>query len=287
MKNIKQGCWGIIVFASLLVAIVAAIMIILCCPPPHDQEAPIRVPIIMYHDVKQAPVCEDDYLISTDTLECDVKAILDAGFHPISVSELIDYVYDGKALPDKPVVLTFDDGYKTMRTQVLPLLEKYKVPAAMALIGARAEAIQDGCNHADYLSWEDVRKLAKSERIDLVSHSAYLHVYRSRKGVSMLPDEDSAHYQKMLTRDIHAMNVLTDKESIPMLPVFAYPYGYVQPEGENVFRAQGFVATMTSEEHVNIISRDRACLYQLGRLNRSGHMSTAQLISWIENGKGW
>lgn len=286
MRVIKKGWWGFIIFAGLIAAVVAAIAIMVCCPKTTNGNEGIRVPIIMYHDVEMSPVCEGDYLISTDTLARDIRKLLEAGFQPISVSQLIDYVYSGSELPQKPVLLTFDDGYKSIQTQVLPLLEKYKIPACVSIIGARAAAVEDGCDSADYMSWKDIRMISKSEYIELVSHSAYLHVYRSRKGVSQLPDEDAAHYQKMLTKDINAMNAYADNEKITLLPVFAYPYGYVEPEAENVFHEQGFMATLTSEEHVNIISRDKDCLFQLGRLNRSAYMSTAQLILWLQNEKG-
>lgn len=286
MKNIKKGWWGFIIFSLLIVAVVTAIVIALNTEKTPVDSAHIRVPIVMYHDVKKKPVCEDDYLISTDTLKCDIEQMLKAGFHPIPISKLIDYVADGQELPDKPVILTFDDGYKSIQTQVLPLLEKYKTPASVSLIGARAENIDDGCDDEDYLLWSDVRSVAKSKYIEIVSHSAYLHVYRARKGVSQLPDEDAAHYKMMLSDDIRALKDFTNREKITMLPVFAYPYGYVEPTAEAVFREQGFAATMTSEEHVNLISRDKECLYQLGRLNRSGKMTTAQLISWMNKGKG-
>lgn len=130
------------------------------------------------------------------------------------------------------------------------------------------------------------RILSRMRRRSRQSGLRYCAMQHGAWPLSQLPDEDAAHYKMMLSDDIRALKDFTNREKITMLPVFAYPYGYVEPTAEAVFREQGFAATMTSEEHVNLISRDKECLYQLGRLNRSGKMTTAQLISWMNNGKG-
>lgn len=283
MKKIKKGWWGFILFAALIAAVVVAM-----APSPHghsivDVECLVKVPVIMYHDVVEFTLREDDYLISACTLERDIQKMLEAGFKPIAVSSLIDYVYNGTPLPDKSVVLVFDDGYAGVKTQVLPLLEKYDIQAAVSIIGARAQRVEDGGCNADYMSWADIREAESSGHVEFISHSAGLHVYRARKGASRMMDESIAHYREVLTADIAAMNAYAKAENVDLLPVFAYPYGYVEPEAERILHDAGFIATFTSEEHVNLISGDKQCLYQLGRLNRSGYMKTAQLIRWMEN----
>ena len=55
----------------------------------------------------------------------------------------------------------------------------------------------------------------------------------------------------------------------------------MEPLGDALLQRQGYVATMTSEPHLNLITHDAACLYRLGRLNRSGLISTETLMAWL------
>ena len=71
----------------------------------------------------------DDYTISPAQLESDLAAFKKAGWEPVSLSDIFDYVYADGELPQKPVLLVFDDGYKSFLTFVLPILEKYQAPA--------------------------------------------------------------------------------------------------------------------------------------------------------------
>lgn len=68
---------------------------------------------------------------------------------------------------------------------------------------------------------------------------------------------------------------------VPVLKAFAYPYGFVEPLADAVLRGQGYEATMTSEPHVNRLSRDPNCLYRMGRFNRSGLVDTETVIGWL------
>lgn len=68
----------------------------------------LRLPIVMYHDLTSNPLEQDDYTLS---LEQDLIAFEEHGFTAVSLSSVLRYVLDGGALPEKPVLLVFDDGY--------------------------------------------------------------------------------------------------------------------------------------------------------------------------------
>ena len=67
-----------------------------------------------------------------------------------------------------------------------------------------------------------------------------------------------------------------------LLPAFAYPYGALDENAEQALRAAGMLATMTSEEHANKLTRSPACLFGLGRFERTGFMTTAQLLEKLK-----
>lgn len=84
----------------------------------------IDVPILMYHNICKSGGRTGRYIISVTEFENDLKFIAENGYTTVVMQDLIDYVYNGKKLPKKPVVLTFDDGYFNNYAYAFPLLEK-------------------------------------------------------------------------------------------------------------------------------------------------------------------
>ena len=69
---------------------------------------------------------------------------------------------------------------------------------------------------------------------------------------------------------------------VALLPSFAYPYGALDANAEKALKAAGMQATMTSEEHSNTLTRSPECLFRLGRFERTGFMTTAQLLAKLK-----
>ncbi len=102
-------------------------------------EEGVRLPILMYHDITDNPLEAGDYVLTAAQLEEDLRALKENGWTPVSVSEVLRYVREGGQLPDKPVLLIFDDGYRSFLTRALPLLQAYDAPAAVSVIGRQAQ----------------------------------------------------------------------------------------------------------------------------------------------------
>lgn len=280
MKRPNKGFCGMTFYALVLICI----LVFFCASfaAASAEEASVELPILMYHDVMEncAP---DEYTVSPSQLEADLYALRAGGWETVALTDVIQYVYADGALPEKPVLLVFDDGYQSILTHVIPLLEKYDAHAVVSVIGARAQALEDGCDTTgNYMDWAALHDAVLSGRIELQSHSAQLHVYRTRKGVGMLPDESAEAYAQVLLNDIRTMNEWAQAAGLPLLPSFAYPYGYVEPLADILLQQQGYLATMTSEPHVNVLSRDPQCLFRLGRFNRSGLIDTQEVLQWLE-----
>lgn len=113
--------------------------------------------------------------------------------------------------------------------------------------------------------------------VELQSHSASLHTY-ARPGVKRLPGESRADHASLLAADAEKIQAMADEAGAALLPAFAYPYGALDADAETALRAAGIRVTMTSEEHLNRLTRSPECLFLLGRFERSGRMTTAQLL---------
>ena len=244
---------------------------------PAAAETPVEVPILMYHSVCVNGKVTSEYYLSPDKLEGDLKYLRAHGYTAVFVSELADYAAGKSDLPEKPVALTFDDGYYNWLTDVLPLLREYGMKGTFNVVGSYLEKESQAEYRSpdySYLTWEEVRTLADSGLAEIGSHTWEMHALDGRRGCKKLPGETADHYANALTEDLTRLqNAL--KERCGIAPTtFAYPYGEISPESVPVLRELGFRTALTCDERVNKIVRDPAILFSLGRINRASRYST-------------
>lgn len=140
-----------------------------------------------YHDIipeeERVPPF-DRVAVSLAHLESHFAWLKKSGFRVVSFEQILNAAKGGPALPDKAILLTFDDGYESFYTRVFPLLQKYRYPAVVALVGSWMEGgdHQDRPANKTLLTWKQVRELMQSGLVEVASHSYDLH-----KGVTANP----------------------------------------------------------------------------------------------------
>lgn len=83
----------------------------------------VKLPVIMYHSLLKDEKLQNDYTVSPTLFENDLKYLTENGYTTVVVKDLTDYVYGKKSLPEKCIMLTFDDGYYNNYYYALSLLE--------------------------------------------------------------------------------------------------------------------------------------------------------------------
>ena len=96
----------------------------ICCLAKETRGAEYELPIIMYHHILKEKSKQGKFVVSPDEFEADLKYLKKNGYTAITADTLIRYHEDGEPLPDKPVMITFDDGYLSYLEYAVPLLEK-------------------------------------------------------------------------------------------------------------------------------------------------------------------
>jgi len=242
------------------------------------------VPILMYHSVCDNKKVTSDYRVTPQMLESDLEYLSKNGYTSILVSDLVAYVHDGALLPQKPVIITLDDGYLNNLTNVFPLLEKYDMCAVISVVGEFTEkfsSVEDRNPLYAYLTWEDIKFLGTSDRVEIGNHTYSMHELGERRGCAKISGESIEKYDKVLTDDLMLLqNALSEKSEITPV-VFTYPYGFVSDESLPVIKKLGFLAALTCYEHVNYINGTPEQLYKLGRFNRAPDMSTEEFMKKI------
>ena len=96
----------------------------------------IKLPILMYHSIVKNEDRSGEYVITPIELEKDLLYLKQNGYTTVFVNDVIRYVKRGGELPEKPIILSFDDGTYNYREYLLPLLEKYDMKATVSIVGA-------------------------------------------------------------------------------------------------------------------------------------------------------
>lgn len=108
----------ILTLALMLSVVICCIFVFTEDSPELEQTGPL--PILMYHDVTDGPTSDNPMVVTTEKLEGDLCWLKENGYHTILPRELTA----GEPLPEKPVLLTFDDGYVSNYRLLFPLLQK-------------------------------------------------------------------------------------------------------------------------------------------------------------------
>ena len=228
------------------------------------------IPIIMYHQISENKSIWGDYVIPLSVLEEDFQYMKNHSITPISFEQLKLYAEKGEKLPQNPIIITFDDGEKSFITKVLPLLEEYKYPANMNLVGSLVELYTKNGDTDDryaYLNEKDVKELVKNDLVSLGCHSYNLHSLSGRRGMGKIYGESEAEYEKLINNDIKKFNENFERASGEITDIMAYPYGIKNETLKTIVRENGFKITLTCREEINKISVGGS-LEDLGRFNR-------------------
>ena len=93
-----------------------------------------QVPVLCYHQIRDWKATDSkaakDYIIPVATFKAHMKLLADSGYHTILPDEYYDYLNNGTPLPDKPIMITFDDTEKNQHGIAAPELKKYGFKAA-------------------------------------------------------------------------------------------------------------------------------------------------------------
>ena len=245
----------------------------------------VSLPIIMYHSLLKDPARQGKYVISPDDFESDLRYLQENGYTTVVMQDVIDYVRDGKPLPEKPVVLTFDDGHYNNYSYAFPLLKAYNSRMVLSPVGAYTDQYSEpGERNANYsyLVWEDLRTMQESGYVELQNHTYAMHDAKGgRKGAARRRGESLEQYRQALTADLTRMQELTTAHTGFTPTTFTYPFGAISEESVPILKELGFAATLTCEYRINRLTHDPDCLYGLGRYLRPAGVDSAAFFSAI------
>ena len=195
----------------------------------------------MYHAVESAPRPPKykHFYVLADEFAGQMRMLKRAGYSPITFSLLAAARAGAALLPPKPVLLTFDDGYQNLKTNVFPLMELLGFAYTVFLVSERVGKTNDwvapeGYDPTPLLSWEDIAEMQRSSLISFEGHTA-------------------THPKLGQLSAIEARRELSDsKDSLEQrlqapVSVLCYPYGDVSDDAAAIAEELGYVQAVTTE----------------------------------------
>lgn len=254
-------------------------------PEPDTSQYTQNVPILMYHDL------EGDSLPAA-RFEEQIAALAGAGYTAVGFDDLRAYVEQGTPLPDKPIVITFDDGYLSNMTYGLPVLEKYGMEATIFVIGCSVgkDTYKDtGEAMRPHFSLEQAQEMIDTGLITIGSHGWNLHEVEGRdpdpvrKGILRRADETEEEYIAFLRDDIRRESELLYPILGKDVDILAFPYGLHDTLSEMLLNEAGIYATVTTWPGENTIVKGiPQSLLSMNRYNITEDLTGEDLLALVE-----
>ncbi|MEV7002216.1 polysaccharide deacetylase family protein [Streptomyces sp. NPDC093982] len=210
-----------------------------------------RVPILMYHAVSTSPNdATRELSVAPEAFAEQMALIGDLGLTPVRTADLAARWRSGRPLPERPALITFDDGYEGVHRHALPVLAKHGFAATVFVSTGWLKGPHDMGGGLDtMLDWDQVRELAGAD-VEIGGHS------HTHPQLDQLPD-DQLRSELILCKEI-----ISDRlGSVPAS--FAYPYGYSSRRVREAVRETGYDQALAVN---NGLARRRQGPYALTRL---------------------
>jgi peptidoglycan/xylan/chitin deacetylase (PgdA/CDA1 family) len=217
----------------------------------------MNISIFLYHSISNNVQTGSRYFeITPQRLKADMVYLKDHAFNPLTITEIADHLRSNiSSLPDRPVAITFDDGFQNFYSHALPILSQFGFPATLYIttgyIGQNCGWLnsQEGRPYP-MLSWGEINECSRSG-IEIGSHShthPQLDILPSREAICEIRD---------------SKQILEDHLGIP-IKTFAFPHGYHTKQLISTINEAGYSSCCIVE---NTITTSNSDVFRLPRLN--------------------
>ena len=237
-------------------------------PKQLPEKTPRGIPILMYHKVNPNPWSGGLGLkVTPQMFEWQMAYLKRNGYHTVSLGDVLDHFEKGKELPPKPLVITFDDGYKDNYQYAYPILRKYSFTATVFVVAGTIGKINEFDVRAKLqpknpmMNWSEIRELAAGG-ITIGSHTL------SHPHLSQL---DLAVAKKEMLKSKEILEQGLRKK----VQYFCYPYGDLNASLAKIVKDCGYRAATTTAQGLVMASSNS---FQLKRIRIMGHYDSQRFI---------
>ncbi len=253
-----------------ILSIILATSLLVCIVKPVNAESTAqnykkKIIILCYHHITHGPPT-DPITIPEGLFADQIEYLRTHGYNFISAQDLLDAQKGRKTLPQKPVLLTFDDAYVSYYNFVVPFLTRLGIPSVVGVVGRWIDHPPPKLV-APVMSWRQLRELARNPLVEIASHTFGLH-----RGLRYTPQgnvgpaatvfeyyprehryETDAEFKRRLGADMLFQKRLFEEKLGKPPRILVWPYGHYNKIGVEVARRYGMPITLTTEEGLNSV----------------------------------
>lgn len=188
-----------------------------------------------------------------DEFEKQMRYLHEQGYTTLTLQQVKDFYYSGKSLPEKAVLLTFDDMFKSVYIYAYPILKKYGFHGVGFVVKdwLFSQPQEYKIDKSVTMSFEEVEKI--SDVFEFANHTASLHKRRKECTEVQAADEE------ILYKDLMECETFVNTKG-----VFAYPFGGYNEQVIENLKQWGYLLGFTTEEGKNTVDTDTMKLHRYG-----------------------
>lgn len=225
------------------------------CGGAHAQASDTQVPVLMYHHLTTDGQT-NSMTITAERFREDMEYLSNYGYTPLLSADLMAIKAGSQPMPEKPVMITFDDGYESNYTLAYPILQETGMKATISLItshirGGESEGIPTS------MTWTQAKEMYESGIVDIGTHTHRLHneenggfeIPGGPDGVQRLRGESWMEYQKRVGQDIRTSvrTIQAHLGATVRVWYFSYPFGATDPWFGQVLSDNGLSVSTTTK----------------------------------------
>ncbi|EHQ88020.1 polysaccharide deacetylase family protein [Desulfosporosinus youngiae] len=222
-------------------------------------QKPVEVPVLYYHSVMLEE--GNEVRMPPDQFEAQMAYMREQGYESVTLDQLYQAFYKGGALPAKPFVITFDDGYEDNYTTAFPILKKHGFTAAVFMVSSYI-------NGEGFLSWSQLKELT-ANGWEIEGHTAN-HPYLSKMDKAAVLNE------------LKSSKELIEKELGQTVNYIAYPYGDYNANIVQAVKDTGYLMAFTTERGWSNLNLDE---WHLQRVYCFANMGLKEFSRRLQNPK--
>ncbi len=251
-----------------------------------ETEKPL--PVLLYHNIDT--VSKSSGTVSLSLFESHIKALKNAGYTAVAFSDIIDFVKKGTPLPEKPIIITFDDGYTSNLKYAGPIFEKYNMRGAINVIGVsvgKDTYKETGKPMFPHFSFEEAKPYVEKGIFEIQSHTFDMHNSYGldvdfRYGVSEKTGETDEEYIENFISDFSKSKNKIETALGTKVTTFCYPFGFENQISEIILSQMDVDVTLDGDYGINTLVKGLPqSLRLLKRFEPSEETTPKELLEYI------
>lgn len=234
----------------------------------------VSVPVLAYH--RFGATVPDSMTVTTNSFAAQLQWLKDNHYTVIPLRTLVNYLSgQGEAPPEKSVVITADDGHKSVYTDMLPLVKKYNIPVTLFIYPS-------AISNASYaLTWQQIQEMQKTGLFDVQSHT-YWHPNFKKEKKKQTPEE----YQKFVENQMVKSKNTLEKKAGDKVDILAWPFGIYDEELEKAAQNAGYIEAYSIDNKSARKGDNAMAIPRFLMINAYGVKGLETIVAGKAEGKG-